>query len=71
MTESCFVCKRMASLGHVLVLSRYVTLPPCYPRLVIIVLSVSPVLVISVPLYNPLVFGVLCRFIVKPTVRSV
>jgi len=66
MTESCFVYKRMANcLGHVLVLSCYVTPPPCYPRLVIIFQSVSPVLVINVPLFNPLVFAVLCRFIVK------
>jgi len=46
MTESCCVYKRMANcLGHVLtcvVLLRY-------PRLVMIVYSVSPVLVISVP----------------------
>jgi len=38
MTESCFVYKHMVChLGHVLVLSCYVTPPPRYPRLVIIV----------------------------------
>jgi len=37
MTESCFVYKRMVCCwSHVLVMSCYVTPPPCYPRLVII-----------------------------------
>jgi len=51
-------------LGHVLVFSRYVTPPPCYPRFVIITLSVSPVPLISFSILNPMVFAVLCRFIV-------
>jgi len=66
MTESCFVYKLMACcLGHMLVLSRHVTLPPYYPRLVIIALLELPVPLISFSPFNPLVFAVLCRFIVK------
>ena len=48
-------------LGHVLVLSRSLAPPPCYPRFVIIA---PPVSLINLSLFNPLVFAVLCRFIV-------
>jgi hypothetical protein len=57
MTDPCFVCKHMAfCLGHVLVLSRSLAPPPCYPRFVIIALPVSPVVLSLVSLFNPLVF---------------
>jgi len=64
MAEPCFVCKCMACLGHVLVLSHFIPRP-----LVILILSLlpslSPVPLISFSLYNPLVFAVLCWFIVS------
>jgi len=50
MTDPCFVCKRVAScFDHVLVLSRFITTPPCYPRLVI--MSSQFHLSLSVSLY--------------------
>jgi len=41
---------------------------PCYPCLVMIAWSVSRVPLVSFLLFNPLVFAVLCRFIVIPAV---
>lgn len=65
MTDPCFVCKHMAlSLGHVLVLSRSLAPPPCYPRFVIIALPVSPVMLSLVSLFQSPCVRCLVRFIV-------
>ena len=65
MTDPCFVCKHMAlSLGHVLVLSRSLAPPPCYPRFVIIALPVSPVMLSLVSLFQSPCVRCLVWFIV-------
>jgi len=62
MAELCFVHGLLVGPCACVVSSH--TPPPCYPCLVMIALLVSPVSLISFSLFNPLVFAVLCRYIV-------
>jgi len=55
MTDPCFVCRHMALfLACVLVLSRLLSSPTCYPYLVFIAWLVSPAVVICSPYIIPL-----------------